>query len=304
MLFVEALKDGFEDRGANEDGAELLFDLEDEAELEVGGGHAGVGYEEGFRVGEDAGVGLGGFHANAFDEGDVGAVADEDGDAGADAEDGEIVVEQVAIGDGFVGDDDGGVGGGLDAGGAPADVGDGAFLLGGEADELADGDGSFDQEVDAGEEVAESVLQGESHGEATDAEGGEDGGNGDAPEAEEDEQADAENEEASEGAREAGHREGELGDAALDHRVEHDRHAENDEADDGVLSEVAPAGFEIEDIEAEFNRAGEDPEQGRCLEIFPGDLREGVRPDGSAVEAAKDPPANDEEHQDGTPKNR
>ncbi len=161
---MEAGEDGFDELGFDETGAELAFDLEGEFELEVGGGDAGVGEEERRRVGEDTGDGAGDIEADLFDEGEVGVVGDEDGDGGADAGIGEIVIEDDAVGDGFVGDDDGGVGAGLDAGGAPTDVGDGAFFVGADADVIADGDGGFDEEVDAGEKIAEGVLEGECDG--------------------------------------------------------------------------------------------------------------------------------------------
>lgn len=283
---MEAGEDGFDELGFDEAGAELTFDLEGEFELEVGGGDAGVGEEEGRGIGEDAGNCGGDFEADLFDEGEIGVIGDEDGDEGADAEFREIVIEDDAVGDGFIGDDDGGVGAGLDAGGAPADVGDGAFLVGTEADVVADGDGGFDEEVDAGEDIAECILESERDGEAADAEGGEDGGDGDAPDTQQDQQADAEDKEAGEGAGEASHGEGQAGDAALDHGVEHEGHTEDDEGDDGVFDEALPAGVEVEDAEAEFERTRENPEEGGGFEILADDLGKGVRAGAGAIEAA------------------
>ena len=292
---LEAGQDGFEELGFDEAGAELTFDLEGEFELEVGGGDAGVGEEEGRGIGEHARNSGGDFKADFLDLGEIGVIGDEDGYEGADAGVGEVVVEDDAVGDGFIGDDNGGVGAGLDAGGAPADVSNGAFLVGADADIVTNLDRGFDEEVDAGEDVAEGILESQGNGEAAYAEGREDGGDGDAPDAKQNEQADAEDEKAGECAGEAGHGEGQAGDAALDHRIEHESHAEDDEGDDDVFDEALPAGVEVEDAEAKFERTRENPEEGRSFEILADDLGEGVRAGADPIEAAQDPPADDEQ---------
>ena len=80
----------------------------------------------------------------------------------------------------------------------------------------------------------------------------------------------------------------------MDHGVEHERHAEDDEGDDGVFDEALPAGFEVEDAEAEFERTRENPKERRGFEVLAEDSGEGVWGGGGAVDAAKDPPADDE----------
>jgi hypothetical protein len=65
-----------------------------------------------------------------------------------------------------------------------------AFFAGGQSDEVADFDLFGDEDVDAGEEVGERVLEGEGGGQAADAHGGEEWGDREAEGLEQEEDAD------------------------------------------------------------------------------------------------------------------
>ena len=84
---------------------------------------------------------------------------------------GQVVVRDDRLQEPFVRDDDRVVGGGAKPGGAPADPDHPALVARVEPDVVTQPERAIGLEVDAGEEVAERVLEGEGHRQAAHAEG-------------------------------------------------------------------------------------------------------------------------------------
>ena len=153
--------------------------------------------------------------------------------------------------------------------GAPSNVDDEALDTVGELHVVPHADRPVGEQVQAGEQIRQRVLQGQRDGEATDAERGEERRDLHAERSEQDEAADDEHRRARGRLREARHRDGErppLSEAHDQHADDvrgRERDREDDDGDEREIERVDGAGREMRDLDRRRDAGHEAPDQRR-----------------------------------------